>query len=114
MCLGIPMRVMEIGDGWAVCEGRGEMRHVGTLLLEDFAPGDWVLVHLENAMRVLDETEAQQISNALRALDMALSGKNFDHLFADLIDREPELPEALRTSPENNRMTQPLTEVKSA
>lgn len=110
MCLGIPMRVMELGEGTAVCEGRGEMRRVSTLLLEDHAPGDWVLVHLENAMRVLDEVEAQQITDALSALDAALSGQDFDHLFADLIDREPQLPEALRGEP----ATQPQAEKKIA
>lgn len=114
MCLGIPMRVMEQGDGWAVCEGRSETRRVGTLLLEDHGVGDWVLVHLDNAMRVLGETEAQQIGDAVEALDVALSGGNFDHLFADLIAREPELPEALRASADDIRLAQPVAEKKIA
>lgn len=96
MCLGIPMRVIELGDGWAVCEGRGEQRHVTTLLLESHALNDWVLVHLENAMRVLDDTEARHISDALEALEAALKGDNIDHLFADLIGREPQLPQFLQ------------------
>lgn len=97
MCLGIPMQVVETGDGWAVCHGRGETRRVNTLLLGAHGLGDWVLVHLENAIRVLDTTEAAQITDALEALDAAMNGQSFDHLFADLIDREPQLPEALRS-----------------
>ena len=114
MCLGIPMRVMEQSEGWAMCEGRGEVRRVGTLLLEDHGLGDWVLVHLDNAIRVLDETEARQISDAIEALDVALSGGNFDHLFADLVGREPELPQALRTSPNEIPWVQPVAENKVA
>ena len=47
-------------------------------------------------MRVLDDLEAQQIDDALSALEAALRGESVDHLFADLVDREPELPEFLR------------------
>jgi len=101
MCLGIPMRVMELGDGWAVCHGRAETRQVCTLLLGDHALNDWVLVHLDNAMRVLDDVEAQHITDALDAIEVAMAGGNVDHLFADIINREPQLPEALRA-------TQPL------
>lgn len=110
MCLGIPMRVIEVGDGWAVCEGRGERRHVGTLLLESHGLNDWVLVHLDHAMRVMDETEAQQIGDAIEALDAALRGHDFDHLFADLVGREPELPQALQNAAQSVSRAPSLTE----
>ena len=101
MCLGIPMRIESLGDTWAECADRtGMTRRVNTLLLEAHAIGNWVLVHLDNAIRVIDEAEAEQIANALEAVNTALNGGDFDHLFADLIDREPELPEALRNQAE--------------
>jgi len=97
MCLGIPMRLTKLGDGIAQCEDRdGVGREVNTLLLEAHKLGDWVLVHLDNAIRILREDEAEQIGDAIQAVSAALHGERFDHLFADLIDREPELPEALR------------------
>ena len=97
MCLGIPMRIIKLGDGRADCQDRdGGLRDVVTLLLDDPHVGDWVLVHLDNAMRTLDEVEADQISDALQAINAAMNGDSFEHLFADLIDREPQLPEGHR------------------
>ncbi len=112
MCLGIPMRIEIAGEGWADCLDRdGNPRRVNTLLLEAHGVGDWVLVHLDNAIRVLHENEAQQIGDALQAVTAVLHGENVDHLFADLIGREPELPEAIRSQQEG---TQPETKEKSA
>ena len=50
----------------------------------------------------IDELRAQQVRDALLALDAAMSGQPFEHLFADLIGREPELPEFLRPATEKN------------
>ena len=45
----------------------------------------------------LSEQRARDISSALDALDAALAGEtDFDRHFADLVNREPELPEHLR------------------
>jgi len=91
------MRIVKLGDGRADCLDRdGGMRDVVTLLLDNPQVGDWVLVHLDNAIRTLDEVEADHISDALQAINAAMQGDSFEHLFADLIDREPQLPEALR------------------
>lgn len=103
MCLGVPMRVQEVGDGWAVCQGDGAPRRVNTLLLGSCAVDDWVLVHIDNAVRVLEPAEATRIGDALKALDAALNGRSFDHLFADLINREPQLPEVLRAASDEQR-----------
>jgi len=97
MCLGVPMRICELADGWAHGVDRdGQTRRVSTLLLDRVNVNDWVLVHIDTAMRILDEAEAKQIANALEAITAAMQGEDFDHLFADLIDREPQLPAALR------------------
>ncbi|MFO1147545.1 MAG: HypC/HybG/HupF family hydrogenase formation chaperone [Alsobacter sp.] len=95
MCLGVPMRVTG-GDAFtAQCERRGETRAVSLLLLGEQALGTMVLVHVDTAVRVLDAEEARLIDDALDGLAAALDGQPFEHLFADLVDREPTLPEGL-------------------
>lgn len=96
MCLGLPMTVIDGDDFSALCEWRGERRRVSTLLVGQQANGARLLVHVDSAIRVLDEAEAEAIGRALDGLAAAADGQAFEHLFADLIDREPELPEHLR------------------
>jgi len=55
-----------------------------------------VLGHIDTAIRVLDAGEARLIDDALKGLEAAMRGENFDSLFADLIEREPKLPDHLR------------------
>jgi len=102
MCIATPMQIIELnGPGWALCadgvdEGRREpadMRLVG-----DQPPGSWLLVFLGAARDVIDETRAHQTRDALLALHAVAAGAPFEHLFADLIGREPQLPEFLRES----------------
>lgn len=101
MCLGVPMRVRSCDHaGSALCAPGGagaKIRQVDTLLL-DSPPraGDWLLVHVGVAIRALPEEEAQQISDALLAVSAAAAGEPFEHLLADLIEREPQLPLHLR------------------
>jgi hydrogenase expression/formation protein HypC len=80
----------------ALCARGDETRRVSLLLLGAQEPGTQVLVHIDTAIRVLDTEEARLIDDALRGLEAALRGENFDSHFADLIDREPQLPEHLR------------------
>lgn len=97
MCVGIPMQVVAAaGPVHAWCEGRGERRLVDLLLVGDQPAGAWLLVFLESAREVLDPERARQVNDALDALDAALRGDPLDHLFADLVDREPQLPPHLR------------------
>ena len=97
MCIGVPMRVVERGEGCAVCEGQGERRRIDTQLVGDQPEGTWLLIFLDAAREVISEEDAAKISDALEALKLALAGDaNIDHLFADLIGREPQLPEHLQ------------------
>ena len=95
MCIGFPMTVVDGNDIWATCERRGETHQIGMMLVGEQPAGTKVLVHMQQAMRVLDDDEAQLIDNALDGLAAALEGREFEHLFADLVEREPELPEHL-------------------
>ena len=108
MCIGVPMRIIEQHDGWAWCEsgltsgppsgfgGGAQGERVDMRLVAPAAPGDWALVFLGTARELMDEAQALQVLDALRALDAARRGETVDHLFADLVDREPQLPPHLR------------------
>lgn len=102
MCLGIPMQVIESGDGLTICEVDGQRRRIDTLLVGPQPPGTWLLTFLDTAREVISTEQAEQTRAALRALDLAMQGQaedvaaSIDHLFADLVDREPQLPDFLR------------------
>lgn len=100
MCIGIPMQVIQHNEGQALCRPRDSdtVEQIDMLLVGEVAVGSWVMVFLGAAREVLDEITAHQISDALQALNMAMQGDaQVDHLFADLIDREPQLPEFLQS-----------------
>lgn len=99
--MGIPLRVMKVAadGGEALCESR-DGRHLETLdlrLVGPQAPGTWVLAFLGAARSVLTDDEAAQVDNALAAVAAVQRGESIDHLFADLVDREPELPDFLKS-----------------
>lgn len=97
MCLGIPMQVIEVDGLSARCTGRGGEQTVDISLVGDVAPGAWLMVFLGSARDIMSEEDARRSSDALEALEMAMRGEtNFDHLFADLIGREPSLPDFLQ------------------
>ncbi|CCG39669.1 HypC/HybG/HupF family hydrogenase formation chaperone [Magnetospirillum molischianum] len=96
MCIGLPMRVVTGGDFFAECDRRGTIERVSLLLIGPQPAGTPVLVYLGTAVRVLGAEEARLIDDALDGVAAAIEGRPYDHLFADLIDREPELPDFLR------------------
>ncbi|MET0068105.1 MAG: HypC/HybG/HupF family hydrogenase formation chaperone [Candidatus Thiodiazotropha sp.] len=100
MCIGIPMRVIDCFPGYALCETHDGVSHqVDTLLLGDQTPGTWLLTFLDTAREVISEKHAAQVNAALQALQLAVQGEmHLDHLFQDLVDREPTLPDFLRDS----------------
>ncbi len=97
MCVGIPMRVIS-GDGFAaLCEGSGRRGEIDMRLVGAQQPGTWVLTFLGAAREILDAEEAQRITDALLALEISMRGGTPpEDLFADLIDRTPQLPDFLR------------------
>jgi hydrogenase assembly chaperone HypC/HupF len=108
MCIGVPMKIASVDGMVAVAETTGadgavERHSLDLLIVGPQPPGTWVLAFCGAARRVLDEVEAQQILDALAALGIALnagdgppSEQALDALFADLVDRAPQLPEHLR------------------
>lgn len=98
MCIGVPMCVTSEGTGRAWCEGRGERVELDMLLVGPQPAGTWVLAFQGAARRVMSDEEAAQTTAALDALDAALAGEtDLARFFPDLADREPQLPEHLRT-----------------
>ena len=68
MCLAIPAKVIAMDNGMATIDMEGTQREVSTLLIEDLALGDYVIVHAGFAIHKIDETEAQESLKVLREL----------------------------------------------
>lgn len=70
MCIGIPGRILDAGDG-PLRMGRvafGEVvKEASLALVPDAAPGDYVLVHAGTAIQVLDEAAAREVLELLEA-----------------------------------------------
>lgn len=97
MCIGIPMKIIGYQGEMAICESSGRQQAVDMMLLGKLEIGCWVLVFLDTARELLTEEQAMQISDALQAVNLAMQGENaVEHLFADLVDREPQLPSFLQ------------------
>lgn len=96
MCLGVPMTILEADEFSALCARGEERRRVSLLLVGPQQAGTRLLVHIDSAIRVLEEEEAAQLDRALDGLAAALRGENFEDAFADLIERGPRLPGQLR------------------
>jgi hydrogenase expression/formation protein HypC len=100
MCLGIPMRVVESHGLMARCAGRGIERWLDLALVGAQPAGTWLLAFIDTAREVIDLPRAALINDALDALEAALEGEmDLSAHFADLLNREPELPEHLRGVP---------------
>jgi hydrogenase expression/formation protein HypC len=96
MCIGIPLQVIECGDGFALCRCAEGSRRIDTMLVGEQPAGAWLLTFLDTAREVLSPEVAAKTLDAIQALDLAMQGDaGIDHLFRDLIDREPALPDFL-------------------
>lgn len=97
MCIGVPMQVIESGFGQARCRNGDQVEIIDMVLVGDVMPGTWVMVFLGAAREVITEDMALKNRAALDALDLVMRGEtDIDHLFSDLINREPELPDFLK------------------
>lgn len=63
MCMGVPMRLIEIDYPFGVAEAKGVRRNIGLQLLpeEEIRVGDYVIVHVGFAIERLDKDEAENI-----------------------------------------------------
>jgi hydrogenase expression/formation protein HypC len=82
MCLAIPGRLVEIVDEanrLAKVDVAGVQRTVNVGLLEDAAPGDWVLIHVGFALQKVDEEEAEATIKLLEGM-----GADYEQELAEL------------------------------
>lgn len=61
MCLGVPALVVKVlpGGQWAIIDSFGLRRKVGTHLVGEVIPGDYLMVHAGYAIEKLDLAEAE-------------------------------------------------------
>ena len=90
MCIGVPRQLSSV-EGHSGRSVDGLVVDL-SLLAGEVAAGEWVLVHAGTAAHRLDEAEAFVVRDALAAADAAARGLPFEHLLADLVEREPVLP----------------------
>jgi hydrogenase expression/formation protein HypC len=101
MCLAIPLRVLRMEGISAVCGGRNGIETLDTLLTGPLQEGQWVLGFLGSVRELIDAERAAQVNDALDVVAAALQGSGelerlVQQNFADLVGREPQLPEFLR------------------
>ena len=97
MCIGIPMRVESVDGVMALCERRGKRERISLALVGDAPAGTWILAYQGTAVRTMTPEEAGETTAALDALAAVMAGAdNVDAFFADLVDREPQLPPHLK------------------
>jgi hydrogenase assembly chaperone HypC/HupF len=61
MCLAIPAKVVQVGDGdTAVVDLGGVKKAISLALVDDVAEGDYVIVHVGYALNKLDPEEAEK------------------------------------------------------
>ncbi len=68
MCVGIKARVADIENGMAVIDASGVKRKISSELIENLAPGDYVMVHAGIAIARINETDSVEASEVMEAL----------------------------------------------
>ena len=68
MCLGIPVRVVDIQKNVAKVDVGGALREIALDLCPDVSVGEYVLIHSGFAIQKLDEEEARETLDLLRQL----------------------------------------------
>ncbi len=90
MCLAIPAQVVQLfpGSDLAMADVSGIRRNVNIGLVDNVAPGDWVLIHVGFAISKVDEAEARASLEFLHGL-----GQAYQDEVAALQASEEEPPE---------------------
>lgn len=74
MCMGIPMRILEINGFGARCVAKGVEREVSLLMLdpEELVVGDFVVIHLGHA---IEKITAERAADAWSVYDEILAAE---------------------------------------
>ncbi len=77
MCLAIPARVVQIGDGdKAIVDLGGVRKDVSLALVDDVAVGDYVIVHVGYALTRLDPEEAEKTLALMAKAGLSLQAED--------------------------------------
>ena len=68
MCLGIPVKVIEINRNMAKVELGGLLRDISLDLCPEVSVGDYVLIHTGFAIQRMDEEDAKETLDLLRQM----------------------------------------------
>ncbi len=68
MCLAVPAKIVELTSDTALVDMAGIRREVSVMLLPDVRVGDYVIVHAGFAIGKLDEQEAVETLEMIRAV----------------------------------------------
>ena len=100
MCIGVPLQVQDSEGSHAWCAADGQRERLDMALVGMQPAGTWVLGFQGAARQVLDPAEAARSRAGRQALAAVLAGEvDVDRFFADLLGREPRLPDHLRGTP---------------
>lgn len=69
MCLGVPMKIIEITQDLAIAESKGVRLPINIQLVEGAAGGDYVLVHAGFAIQKIDRDSARETLELLSSID---------------------------------------------
>jgi len=68
MCLSIPAKILEIHGETATVSVGGNRYTAGLQMLEDAAPGDYVLLHAGFAIQKISDQQARETLDLLREM----------------------------------------------
>jgi hydrogenase expression/formation protein HypC len=98
MCIGIPMEIIEVDGLVANCRNDEEGRYekVDLSLIGEQEVGSWIIVFMGSGREYIEPENLEQVLQSRKAMKAALEGENVDEFFADLVNREPQLPDFLK------------------
>lgn len=100
------MQVRLVQDLAALCvDSDGREETLDLALVGAVEPGTWVLGFLGAAREILTPEQAADIARALRGLAAVMNGGDLGDAFADLENREPQLPPHLEAARRAGRAT---------
>jgi hydrogenase expression/formation protein HypC len=75
MCIGIPMKLVEVRGDVGVVEEAGVRREIGLALIDEPVLGHYVLVHAGYAIEIIDPEEAAETLRLLRQVGILPEGE---------------------------------------
>ena len=82
MCLGIPGKIISIGEDhgtkMAQIDFGGVVREACIEVIPEAKPGDWTIVHAGFALNLLSEEEAQETLDILREMSQLAEQEGLD------------------------------------